>query len=435
MENQVLSFLKENNLIDKKLAIAVSTGVDSMVLLSVLVKLNLDITVIHLNHQKRLESLEEEAFIRDYCKGRSIPCFIKKLEFESTKNFQAEARKLRYEFYLEVMHKANIKYLFLAHHADDQIETMLMRILRGASIDAVSGMKEFTPFKDIYLVRCLLKHSKEEIIKYALKEKIKYFEDKTNTEEFYERNRIRKNIIPNLVKENPKTYEKFFEFSKSLSFLNKLLEAKINEFVLENVIKTKEYFSFKISVFNNLEFEFKQELLFSLLKEKDLSKQNINEIIKVLNTKKANLKIDYLGFTILKEYDKVYIFNEILVINKVNLKINELKNYDLNEKYEVLVTKKNCDFDGNLFNLCYNIDSLDLMVRNKDIGDRISTKSGTKTLKKLFIDLKLGYLERENALVVVDKGNEVLLVVGYQKSSNLKNLKQCNCLIEFKEKI
>ena len=86
--------------------------------------------------------------------------------------------------------------------------------------------------------------------------------------------------------------------------------------------------------------------------------------------------------------------------------------------------------------MCYNNNNLDLTVRNKEIGDRISTTSGTKTLKKLFIDLKVGYLDRENALVVVDnKTEEILLVVGYQKSSKLKDIKEMDCLIEFKENV
>ncbi len=436
MKEKVLKNLKEKNLINEKLAVAVSTGIDSMVLLDILIKLKLDLVVIHLNHQKRDESFKEEEFIKDFCKKKDIKCFVKRLDFESEVNFQAEARKLRYEYYLEVMKNMNLKYLCLAHHADDQIETILMRILRGASIEAISGMKEVTPFKEIYLVRPLLSFSKKEIKNYALKEKIIYFEDKTNSEDFYERNRIRKNVIPSLVKENSKAHEKFLEFSNTLNFLNKLLVSKIDEFIEKNVFKTKDYFSFKLSSFNSLEKEFKEELLFFLLKEKELSKQNINEIIKILNTKKANLKVDYLNFTILKEYDLIYFFKNILVINKVNLKINNIKEYKLPGKYDILVSKKSCNFNSNLFNLCYNIDSLDLTVRNKEIGDRISTVSGTKTLKKLFIDLKVGYLDRENALVVVDnKTSEILLVVGYQKSSKLKDIKKTDCLIEFKEKI
>ena len=118
---------------DQKVLLAVSTGVDSMVLLHLVEKLNVTIGVIHIDHQLRPESKIEAEFLQSYCKSHHLPLYTKVWEQPAEKNVEAEARKVRYNFFEAVMKQEKYDLLLTAHHGDDQLETLLMRLTRGGS--------------------------------------------------------------------------------------------------------------------------------------------------------------------------------------------------------------------------------------------------------------------------------------------------------------
>ena len=117
-------------------------------------------------------------------------------------NFENEARKKRYDFYEEILNKYNSNKLFLAHHGDDLIETILMKIIRGSNIEGYAGIKYQSNVKNYQIIRPLIKVTKEDIIKYNKDNNIKYYIDSSNNNTNYTRNRIRKNILPLLKKED-----------------------------------------------------------------------------------------------------------------------------------------------------------------------------------------------------------------------------------------
>ena len=137
MNNKVLNVVNQMNniLTEQKVLIACSTGIDSTVLLDLCLKTNsIDkMVVAHVNHQKRKESDIEEAYIKEYCEKNNIICYTLKLPKESVGNFQEWARNKRYNFFYEIMEKENLNYLLTAHHADDNLETILMRFIKGSS--------------------------------------------------------------------------------------------------------------------------------------------------------------------------------------------------------------------------------------------------------------------------------------------------------------
>ncbi|HBP25612.1 MAG TPA: tRNA lysidine(34) synthetase TilS, partial [Acholeplasmatales bacterium] len=153
MKSKIIAFFEEHHLdLSKKTIVAgVSTGVDSMVLLHALLGLrgeyDLKIHVAHFNHQKREQSKEEERYIREFCARENLPCHVKKMKETEYDNFQAEARKQRYEFFTEVGAEVGADYLALAHHAGDNIETMLMRIMRGSNLKGYAGMEAVSEFR------------------------------------------------------------------------------------------------------------------------------------------------------------------------------------------------------------------------------------------------------------------------------------------------
>ena len=190
-----LDFLKQYIKANDTVVCATSGGSDSMVLLSLLILLknDIDFKIIcaHVNHSLREESIEEYEFVKGFCINNNVI-------FEGTKfdnyngNTEAEAHRKRYEFFDSLVNKYNASYLLTAHHGDDLIESILMKLTRGSSLDGYIGF-DYTVEKDSYkILRPLIFYSKNEIRNYAKENNIEYRDDKTNYSDEYTRNRYRK---------------------------------------------------------------------------------------------------------------------------------------------------------------------------------------------------------------------------------------------------
>jgi tRNA(Ile)-lysidine synthase len=192
-----------------KILVAVSGGVDSMVLLHLLKTLSAErrwkLTVGHFNHCLRGRASDaDEAFVRKTARAMKLPFVsksadVKKFAKESKLSIEMAARKLRHEFFAEVARARKIKTVTLAHHADDQVELFFLRLLRGAGGGGLAGMKRHSPSpvdKTISLVRPLLDLSKAELEQYARENKVRYRKDATNLAPDFLRNRIRHELLP-----------------------------------------------------------------------------------------------------------------------------------------------------------------------------------------------------------------------------------------------
>ena len=174
-----LNELKNNfiPLLDKKVLIAVSTGVDSMVLLNLAIKYldKNNIGIVHVNHNKRIESDTEEEYLKSYCLKHNLAFYVHHLVQNNDENFQSYARSVRYDFFCDISIKYNYEYLLTAHHAEDNLETIVMRFLKSSSLKGYAGMEKETTYKNLKVYRPLLEISKDFILSYAKKHKIKYF--------------------------------------------------------------------------------------------------------------------------------------------------------------------------------------------------------------------------------------------------------------------
>ena len=166
------NLLKPNDIV----VVATSTGPDSMFLLYQLLKFkekyNLQIIVAHVNHHLRDQSDEEEKFIKQFSKENNLICECLQIKKYSKDNFHNEARNKRYEFFYQLVQKYHAHYLMTAHHGDDLIETILMRLTRGSSLNGYAGIKQMTPMGDFKIIRPLLYMTKEEITNYLDKQKL-----------------------------------------------------------------------------------------------------------------------------------------------------------------------------------------------------------------------------------------------------------------------
>ncbi|MCK5237741.1 MAG: tRNA lysidine(34) synthetase TilS, partial [Deltaproteobacteria bacterium] len=239
----------KNTLVDEKLlsggdklCVAVSGGVDSVVLLHILSTLadefSLTLTVCHLNHNLRgRESEKDAAFVKELSKGYGLKFISKKLRKGELKggSIQEQAREKRRDFYSTCLKSTGAKKIALAHNLDDQAETLLMRLLKGSSLEGLSAMT----LESGDIIRPLLAAPRKEILKYAKKNKLKFREDSSNKSEKYLRNKLRLKLLPYLEKNyNTRTKETLARTASLLSLDNDFIEAESEKLFNKSILSS-----------------------------------------------------------------------------------------------------------------------------------------------------------------------------------------------------
>lgn len=410
----------DNINLNKYIVIGVSSGPDSMCLLNLLQEKTDKIVVAHINHNVRKESKEEEEFLKKYCENQGLIFEAMTIEKYEENNFENEARKRRYLFYEKILKKYNAEYLFLAHHGDDLIETVLMKIIRGSNLEGYAGIKETNNFKNYKVIRPLLSYTKDEIIKYNELHNIPYFIDNSNTNIKYTRNRYRKNIIPLLKQEDKNVHKKFLKYSQTLieydNYIKELVNKNIEKIYKDNVIKLDELkkldnFLIKNTLYYILNSVYNNES--NLITEK-----HINNILSIITNKKPNISI-YLpkNKILLKEYNKLYI-TEDNNITKDKYKI-EFKDKVIINNLEIKRVSNEKTDTNNICRINSNDIKLPLYFRNRKDGDFILLKgSGSKKkLKEIFIENKLPKSIRDNYPLLVDSNDNIIWIPQIKKSN------------------
>lgn len=416
--NHVLDDYIFNNYV----VIGVSAGPDSMCLLDLLQKKTTKIVVCHINHNVRKESIEEEKYITKYCQDKNIILEKTTINNYQENNFENEARKKRYMFYEEILKKYNSKTLLLAHHGDDLIETILMKISRGSNLEGYAGIKEISNVKNYQIIRPLLKYTKEDIINYNKSNNIKYYNDSSNQSTNYTRNRYRLNILPLLKKEDKNIHKKYLKYSKTLieydDYIKREVKRNINNVYKDNIIN--------IDNLNKLDTFLIKNILYNIMnniyqnKNNIIKDRHIQNIISLLNNTKPNIKIDLPNNKeIVKEYNKLIIKD----------KTSDIKNYkiEFNDKIEIenLIIEKIESEDDDSNSVC-RLNSKDitlpLYIRNREDGDYIILKGSNnrKKIKEIFIEKKLPLKKRNNYPLLVDSNNNIIWI------PNIKKSKFCN---------
>ena len=404
------------------IVIGCSSGPDSMALFDMLLKkreeYNLKLICAHVNHNLRTQSKEEAIFMKAFCKENDVLFEYLLIDNYGDDNFHNEARNIRYNFFEEVVKKYDADYLMTAHHGDDLIETILMRISRGSSLKGYSGFQKEVEKDGYKIVRPLIDMTKEDLLEYNRENKVQYFIDSSNEKMKYTRNRYRANVLPFLKSEDPNIHLKYLKFSEDLDRAYQIVEREKQK-VLKKVTKEGKII---IDLFKQVDSYFQKEILYSLINkfyEDDLiliTDHHIDLIMKMLESKKANSYVDLPNDVIArKEYN-------LLEINRKN---DEVFNYEIEyNKYVELpngkVIKEGFD-EGNsndICRLCSKEINLPLIIRNRRIGDKMKVKglNGSKKIKDIFIDKKINSKERDLWPVVVDSTNNVVWLPGLKKS-------------------
>ncbi len=405
------------------IVIGCSAGPDSMALVDMLLKIrekySLSLIVAHVNHNVRVESIDEALYIKEYCVKNSILFETMTIEKYGDDNFENEARNIRYNFFENVVYKYGANYLMTAHHGDDLVETIMMRIVRGSNLKGYSGFKMIVDMTDYKIVRPLIYYTKKELEEYDEMNNVKYFVDKSNSSDKYTRNRYRKYLLPFLKSEEENVHLKFLRFSDNLSaacnFINKERDKALRRVLLADALVIDKFI---------LEDPYIQrEILYYLLSEfyqDDLilvGDKHIDLILDLIYSKRANSFVNLPNDVIA---NKCY--------NMLELKrdVFEITNYEIEfDEYATLpnghVIERVLDTSDNSNSIC-RLDSseitLPLIVRTRRLGDKMAVKGmdGTKKIKDIFIDSKINLTERDSWPIVVDSKGRVVWIPGVKKS-------------------
>lgn len=422
MLNEVYEFLKKIKVsCNEKIIVAVSYGPDSMVLLDILKNKygSLNVICAHVHHNLRKESDDEAINLKNYCDINNIKFEMMKIEkYANNKFSEVEAREKRYHFFEQLIKKYNSKYLFTAHHGDDLVETILMRLVRGSSISGYCGIPLISKRSFYSVIRPLLFITKEDILTYCSNNKISYAVDKSNDSDKYTRNRYRKYVLPVLKEENSGVHKQFIKFSTVLQeydnyFINltdKLYDKVVDNFCI-NLVGLLKYDDLIIKrIIMKFLFEYYGEEI------KKISDANVNNVLDLIRSSKPNSSVSLPNNkNLIKSYNKLFFADK--------------KGYNgycfIFEDYVSLPNNyciKLVDSLENTTNYMTALDSssikLPIYVRNKLDGDVIEILglNGKKKIKSIFINEKVPKERRNIYPIMVDSNGEVLWIPGIKKS-------------------
>jgi tRNA(Ile)-lysidine synthase len=436
------SMFEKNDLV----IIALSGGPDSLALLHMMYELKdilqINLVAAHINHCLRgKESDEDEKFVIEVCEKYNIPSYVKRINVENLSNHlgissEMAGREARYRYFEELKTMLQANKIALAHHANDQAETVLMRLIRGCGLEGLIGIK---PVREEIYVRPLIRLLKSEIEEYCSINDLKPRIDKTNYENIYSRNKVRLELIP-YIKENFNCdiVNTLNRFSETVRVDNDYLELSAEE-------KFHEYYSVKDNngtickkAFNEHPAILNRIIRMSIKNIKgnltNVEKKHIESIIRLQKNqtgKELNLpdgiKIlnNYKGIVIIECQDKKAVArfsnkeHRLLLegITKIkeqnfNISLNIFKNYngkkvDKNNKFIKY-------FDYDLINN-------DIILRYRKDGDRFSPlgMKGSKKIKDYYMDLKIPKNER-NEVPMICFNKEIAWIVGYGISEKFK---------------
>lgn len=417
-ENKILDTIKEKKLINEgdSVLVALSGGADSVALLYILhalsEKLNINISAAHVHHGIRGAEADNDAlFCESLCKDMNIPFFKKCYDvpgYAKKMHISEETagRKLRYEFFDEIMRKNGITLTATAHHMNDRVETIMMNLIRGTGLKGLIGIE----YKNGKIIRPLLDLNKNEILDYCSSVMTEFCHDSTNDETFYRRNKIRLEIIPEIAKLNPNFEECIIRESNIITDDNDFLDSSACEAykkaVTEKGIKCDVLIDFHTAVKRRVVRLFMSSKMGGLT---DISFSDTEAVLKLCSSCRTGTEIHIgngykavcsYGFTDIVKNREIKEFNYSL-IPEIPCVIPEIGK---------IITIVRSDSDG--IKLKLNMDD-EIIIRSKQNGDIFYPvgMTGRKKVKDLLIDKKIDKFKRSE-IPILTVNSEIASVVG-----------------------
>lgn len=416
---------------EDRLALALSGGVDSIVLFHLLVTKYChtykELVVFHINHGLRKESYEEAEFVEKFVSNYDIRFYKKELEMNSLardKHISEEmlARELRYKTFNEMAVKENITKILTAHHKNDQVENILMRLLTGRSMDYNLTIDNNGKYGNLTIYRPLLNVLKETLEQYAQENNLKYYTDESNFDTDYTRNNIRHNIIPLLNDVSTASFDNLINFAQYYKNINDELKTRVlankDNYILE---KNQERVVLSRAEVLSLSAEEIYFLLKDILMEDlgvfDVTQRALFKVVEQLRNNLGNKSYDLKNnLKIVSEYRVIYIhkIGKKCYNDKMELIIDDVckdKIYKFCQS-EFLITTNNEEAE-----IGFNKEDLPLLITTKRQGDRLRRGNISKKLSRFFIDEKIPK-EIRSQIPVVRSGEKVLGIIGLDTKIN-----------------
>lgn len=398
----------------KKLLIAISGGVDSVVLTHLLHQLNFDISLAHCNFQLRgKESDKDEEFVKNLGKKLGINTYVTRFntnEYADSNKLstQLAARELRYNWFDKLSKEYSFEHLLTAHHADDNLETFLINLTRGTGLEGLTGI----PPINGNIVRPLLVFSREEILNYAKQNNIEWREDESNSETKYLRNKIRHQVTPILKELNASVLKNFNKTIDHLKESQQIIDDKIEDITYE--IISKEGDLLKINIEKLLKLSNPKAYLYQLLKPYEFREWNdVQNLIyaqsgKQILTKNYTLLKDRDFLLLLRTSEKSSIKEEVYTIREENKEITAPIKLLLKRVQEKTDTnQKSIYVDNELL-------SYPLKLRRWNSGDFFYPTGmlGKKKISKYFKDEKISIINKNKIWLLCSSKNEIIWIIG-----------------------
>lgn len=444
----------EQRIIEEKLAdtgdvvvVAVSGGPDSVALLHVLFALaeeySWKLVVAHVNHQFRgAESDAEASFVAELAAELQLPCEIGIIDVpayieESSLNGQTAAREKRYEFLQQVAVKYSAERIALAHHADDQAETVMMRILRGTGPSGLVGMPERRREKKVELIRPFLRIYKSDIVNYCAQHELTYCKDSSNELRKYFRNQIRLDVMPMLKQYNE-------QLPESLNRLTDLMRAEDDYLAKETELVFRRITTFQQAYcrierrdFTELHVALQRRLIKLILNCLCLERDRL-DFARIESMRELILQ-DQVSNQVLQVDEQVYIVREYESIQfqtfapspkpysyEVGLDTSELSLPEVEAKlicsWMPANSKGTTAYISSATDVFLDLDQLNLplVVRSRRSGDRLEPYglNGSKKVKDMFIDAKMPLTRRDAIPLLVDASGQILWIAGFRRSKH-----------------
>lgn len=405
---------------NQPLVVAVSTGVDSMVLLHLLQSLvpTKRIVVAHVNHHLRKQSQQEEHFLRQVCQQLGIRLLVDQWVQHPEHGIEGAARTERYRFFAQVMKEVQAPFLLTAHHENDLAETMLMKLMRTGDVSAVVGIREARPFASGQLLRPLLRIPKATLVQYAQQHDWHWYEDATNQQDLTWRNRVRHHYLPEWERENPRVMEHLLQFHDQLTALltikDELVERQMQRLMQDGQLDLVGY--------QQQQAGLRQWILRDWLNCQrifDLSQQRLAQLDHFL----CNSQLPSATIPLETDVQLIKNYQRARVKKVQNLPIKDRKLNDFMVKFDHWYHEPGGHQWGifshpqaqTVAELWLTKKQLPLRVRQWQSTDQIRLKSGHhQSVRRILINQKIPLSQRPAQLVVVDQQGQVLWVINHK---------------------
>lgn len=447
MQKRFKEIIMRYNLISEKdhILVGLSGGADSVCLLSLLMAIkseyNLEISAAHLNHGVRGEEADrDEEFSRQMAQALNIQFLSKKSymnEYATEQKLSKEAagRVLRREFLVDAKESLGANKLALAHNADDQAETVLMRLMRGTGTDGLRGIS----IRSDYIIRPILPFTRDEIEEYLHENHISYVDDSTNFENDYHRNKLRNLLIPQLEREyNPNIKSALIKLSDIATEDVEYLEMRAREsFKLVSEIKEN---SIVVDVLKlqALHKSIARRVIRIALETlncelEDVSLENIEDILELSQNISGKALGNIRGIGVRKSYENLIFESNNTRVEKSFYKELKMGNNIVNDAFSIIM--ESCEGrgteDAHSIFIPIEFMGVGLIARNRKSADRIRPigLNGSKKIKDIFIDKKVDRNIRDT-VPIIESGTGIIWVSGYTKSEFTRTLSESDKYIK-----